>query len=146
MTEILQALANADGLTLREIEEHTNLRHGQIEKVLKFLSVDSPAPVIKIDKKWRRTPIPYQMDRGRIAHLTGQREREWQEMQAYLAETDCKMTFLRRALDDNDPTPCGSAKRVSDGRLLTFMLIRSLLLSLTHSLDVLKLSFHRRHK
>ncbi|GKW28825.1 DEAD/DEAH box helicase [Pectobacterium brasiliense] len=110
VTEILQALANADGLTLREIEEHTNLRHGQIEKVLKFLSVDSPAPVIKIDKKWRRTPIPYQMDRGRIAHLTGQREREWQEMQAYLAETDCKMTFLRRALDDNDPTPCGQCE------------------------------------
>ncbi|PLY39130.1 ATP-dependent DNA helicase RecG [Pectobacterium carotovorum] len=107
VTEILQALANADGLTLREIEEHTNIRHGQIEKVLKFLSVDSPAPVIKIDKKWRRTPVPYAMDRARIAHLTGQREREWQEMQAYLAETRCKMTFLRHALDDNDPTPCG---------------------------------------
>ncbi|UYA60654.1 ATP-dependent DNA helicase RecQ [Pectobacterium sp. F1-1] len=107
VTEILQALANADGLTLREIEEQTNLRHRQIEKVLKFLSVDSPAPVIKIDRKWCRTPIPYQMDRGRIAHLTGQREREWQEMQAYLAETDCKMTFLRHALDDRDTMPCG---------------------------------------
>ncbi|MBA0217640.1 RecQ family ATP-dependent DNA helicase [Pectobacterium brasiliense] len=107
VTEILQALANADGLTLREIEEQTNLRYGQIEKVLKFLSVDSPAPVIKIDQKWRRTPIPYAMDRSRIAHLTGQREREWQEMQAYLAETSCKMTFLRHALDDRDTTPCG---------------------------------------
>ncbi len=107
VTEILQALANADGLTLRGIEEQTNLRHGQIEKVLKFLSVDSPAPVINVDRKWRRTPVSYGMDRARIAHLTGQREREWQEMQAYLAETRCKMTFLRHALDDQDTTPCG---------------------------------------
>ena len=45
--EILQALENSDGLSLREIEEQTNQRYGQIEKVLKLLSVENPAPVIK---------------------------------------------------------------------------------------------------
>lgn len=39
----------------------------------------------------------------RIAHLTGQRVQEWQEVQTPpLADATCKMTFLRRALDDID--------------------------------------------
>lgn len=107
VNEILHVLEQSDGLSLRSIEEQTNLRHGQIEKVLKLLSVENPAPVIKDGSRWFRTPVRYQMDHARIAHLTGQRVQEWQEVQAYLADTGCKMTFLRRALDDLDPTPCG---------------------------------------
>ncbi|HDL6964235.1 TPA: RecQ family ATP-dependent DNA helicase [Yersinia enterocolitica] len=107
VNEILQVLENSDGLSLRNIEEQTNLRYGQIEKVLKLLSVENPAPVIKDGNRWLRTPVRYQMDHTRIAHLTGQRVQEWQEVLAYLADTGCKMTFLRRALDDLDPTPCG---------------------------------------
>lgn len=107
VNEILQVLENSDGLSIRGIEEQTNLRHGQIEKVLKLLSVENPAPVIKDGSRWVRTPVRYQMDHTRIAHLTGQRVQEWQEVQAYLADADCKMTFLRRSLDDFDPTPCG---------------------------------------
>lgn len=107
VNEILQVLANSDGLSIRGIEQQTNLRQGQIEKVLKLLSVENPAPVIKLNSQWRRVPVPYVMDHHRIAHLTGQREQEWAEVQAYLAETGCKMTFLRRALDDHDNTPCG---------------------------------------
>lgn len=107
VNEILQELAHSDGWTLRAIEERTNLRHGQIEKVLKLLSVENPAPVIKIDSQWRRTAVPYAMDHARIAHLTNQREQEWAEVQAYLADAGCKMTFLRRALDDQNLAPCG---------------------------------------
>lgn len=105
--EILNVLEQSDGLSLRNIEEQTNLRHGQIEKVLKLLSVENPAPVIKIGSQWRRTAQHYQMDHARIAHLTGQRVQEWQEVQSYIQDAGCKMTFLRRALDDLDPTPCG---------------------------------------
>lgn len=104
---ILQVLANSDGLSMRAIKEQTNLRYGQTEKVLKLLSVENPAPVIKDGSKWKRTPIHYQMDHARIAHLTSQREQEWAEVQAYLADAGCKMVFLRRALDDQSPTPCG---------------------------------------
>ena len=105
--EVLQVLEESDGLSLRSIEEQTNLRHGQIEKVLKLLSVESPAPVVKVDSQWRRTAVPYAMDHDRIAHLTGQREQEWTQVQAFLTDASCKMTFLRRALDDPDTTPCG---------------------------------------
>ncbi|MBZ6066964.1 RecQ family ATP-dependent DNA helicase [Aeromonas schubertii] len=107
VNEILQLLEQSDGLTLRSIEEHTNLRHSQIEKVLKLLSVENPAPVIKDSSRWFRTPVHYRMDHNRIAHLTRQRVQEWQEVQAYIADIGCKMTFLRRALDDFDPTSCG---------------------------------------
>jgi len=107
VNEILWVLEQSDGLSIRSIEEKTNLRHGQIEKVLKLLSVENPAPVIKDGSRWVRTPVRYQMDHARIAHLTGQRVQEWQEVQAYLEYAGCKMTFLRRALDDHDPTPCG---------------------------------------
>ena len=105
--EILNILEQSDGLSLRNIEEQTNLRQGQIEKVLKLLSVENPAPVIKEGSRWLRTPIRYQMDHARIAHLTGQRVQEWQEVQSYIQDAGCKMTFLRCALDDHDPTPCG---------------------------------------
>ncbi|MAE92605.1 MAG: ATP-dependent DNA helicase RecG [Pelagibaca sp.] len=107
VSEILQVLEQSDGLSIRSIEEQTNLRHGQIEKVLKLLSVENPAPVIKDGSSWVRTPVRYQMDHARIAHLTGQRVQEWQEVQEYLEDAGCKMTFLKSSLDDHDPTPCG---------------------------------------
>ncbi len=107
VNEILQVLENSDGLSLRGIEEQTNLHHGQIEKVLKLLSVENPAPVIKDGSRWVRTPVHYQMDHARIAHLTGQREQEWAKVQAYLVNDGCKMTFLRCSLDDFDPDTCG---------------------------------------
>ena len=107
VNEILQVLEQGEGLSIRGIEEKTNLRHGQIEKVLKLLNVENPAPVIKQGSQWRRTAMPYAMDRARIAHLTGQREQEWAEIQDYIDEAGCKMTYLRRALDDTcDLSPC----------------------------------------
>lgn len=107
VNEILSILEQHDGLSIRRIEEHSNLRQGQIEKVLKLLSVESPAPVIKNGAQWFRTPVRYQIDHDRITHLTGQRVQEWKEVQAYITDNNCKMTFLRRALDDLDPTSCG---------------------------------------
>ena len=106
VNEILHVLESSDGLSIRNLEEQTNLRRGQIEKVLELLSVENPAPIIKEGNLWVRTPVRYQMDHARIAHLTGQRVQELQEVQAYINGTGCKMTFLRKALDDNDPTPC----------------------------------------
>jgi len=80
----MATLAASDGLTERQIEEDVNLPFGQIGKVLKYLSVESPAPVLKDGPHWRRTPITYQLDRARIERLTQQRGREWQEIQAYI--------------------------------------------------------------
>lgn len=104
---ILEVLEESDGLSIFEIEEAVNLRHGQIEQVLKFLSVDSPAPVIKEGSKWQRTPVAYRMDHERIRRLTEQRLTEWREVQAYIDDQECLMEFLARALDDANPQLCG---------------------------------------
>lgn len=104
---ILAALEASDGLTLRELQAELNLRQGQIEKVLKVLSVESPAPLIKVGSRWRRTPVAYQMDHERIQRLTRQREIEWQEVQDYIDSRTCLMAYLRNALDDPEVTDCG---------------------------------------
>ena len=104
---ILSALEDGDGLRIRELETALNLRYSQIEKALKFLSVENPAPTVRMDGKWRRTAVPYRMDRERIRRLTGQREMEWAEVQRYIDHRGCLMEFLARALDDPDPGPCG---------------------------------------
>ena len=114
VTSILDALEDSDGLSIRELETAINLRYGQIEKALKFLSVESPAPAVKVGSKWRRTPIPYSMDRERIRRLTGQRETEWGEVQRYIDHRGCLMAYLARALDDPEPGPCGKCASCLD--------------------------------
>ncbi|SET87897.1 RecQ family ATP-dependent DNA helicase [Oceanicella actignis] len=108
---ILEALEESDGLSVLQLEKAVNLRRGQIEQVLKFLSVENPAPVLKSGSTWQRTPVPYRMDHEKIERLTGQRETEWQEVQRYVATDGCLMEFLSKALDDEDPQPCGKCDR-----------------------------------
>ena len=105
--EVLRALENDEGMNIRELEQSLNLRYGQIEKVVKVLSVDNPAPIIREGARWRRTAVPYQLDVERIARLTAQREMEWREVQSYIDKQGCLMQFLAEALDDPDPKSCG---------------------------------------
>ena len=105
---ILRALDEADdGLRGRDLEREVNLRPSQIEKVLKLLVVEPRSPVVRIDGKWYRTPNAFAMDHERIAHLTRQRELEWEQMQEYVANRCCSMQFLAAALDDDTGDPCG---------------------------------------
>lgn len=104
---VLDTLSRADGMTIRDLEENINLRKGQIEKVLKFLSVENPSTVMKDGNRWFRTSVDFQMDVERINHLTYQREMEWQEIQDYITYNGCLMNFLRKALNDPDTSNCG---------------------------------------
>jgi ATP-dependent DNA helicase RecQ len=108
INRILDALEAAeDGMKIRGIERAVNLRQSQIEKVLKLLVVEPLSPVLRIEGAWFRTLNPYQLDRQRIAHLTAQREAEWNQMKTYLANERCLMQFLAEALDDPNSQPCG---------------------------------------
>lgn len=104
---ILNALEASDGLSTYGLQEQLNMRLGQINKVLKLLSVENPAPLIKQGPKWFRTPVPFQMDHDRIEHLTHQREQEWRELNGYIDSTTCLMAYLRDALDDPESEDCG---------------------------------------
>ena len=107
VNRVLDRLEQSDGLSVVQLQQEVNLRKGQIEKVLKLLSVESPAPVVKDGSRWVRTPVSYTLDRERIRRLTAQRELEWSEVQAYIDSRECLMTFLRRALDDPEDDTCG---------------------------------------
>lgn len=104
---VLRTLENSDGLTLGELEEYSNLPRSQIEKILKVLSVESPAPLIRLNSQWRRTQYAYQPDEARLLRLGERRETEWRQIQSYLEERGCLMSFLRRALDDPEHERCG---------------------------------------
>ncbi len=104
---ILDTLGESNGLSIRELEQRLNIRRGQIDKVLKLISVENPAPVYKLGSKWFRTPVQFGMDRDRIERLTQQREIEWQEIQDYIDSDSCLMTYLRNALDDSHTVDCG---------------------------------------
>lgn len=104
---VLDTLAQNDGMSVRELEAAVNLRNGQIEHVLKYLSVENPAPVIKQGSNWARTPLLFTMDHKRIDYLTSQRETEWQEVKAYVESGVCLMRYMASVLDDHMAEDCG---------------------------------------
>ena len=131
---ILTALERSDGQTLRQLEEGVNLRRAQIEKALKYLSVETPAPVLKDGSIWRRTAVPYEMDRERIRRLTEQRQTEWNEIQRFVDERGCLMEFLARSLDDERPQPCGKCANCVGDPIIARTRRRSLEHEATHFL------------
>lgn len=113
--KILDLLEQTDGLTVREIESELNFSFGMIEKVLKLLSVENPAPVIKVGSIYYRTATKFKVDSERIDFLINQRLAEWEEMQSYINHDKCLMNFLRNALDDKIVDDCGNCKNCNGG-------------------------------
>jgi len=108
VAEVLAALNQAEnGRTIPELERALNLSRGQIEKVLKLLSVETPSPVSKQESRWYATPIMYTPDTQKIERLTRIREAEQERMTEYLHSRTCLMRFLAHELDDPAPRPCG---------------------------------------
>lgn len=107
---ILSSLENSNGLSMNGLEKRTNLRRGQIEKTLKFLSVENISPVIKIDNLWHRTPNEYRLNKEKIDRLSKIRLKESAEVQVYIKYQGCKMRFLRQILDDVNLEPCGKCE------------------------------------
>ncbi|ABK43010.1 ATP-dependent DNA helicase, RecQ-like protein [Magnetococcus marinus MC-1] len=104
---ILEMLHQHGATTTRGLMRHGNLGWGAVEKALKYLSVQKPAPVTREGSQWQLSGHPFNMDHAHIDYLTSQRELEWQEMQRYVQSPTCLMRFLRNALDDPDASNCG---------------------------------------
>jgi ATP-dependent DNA helicase RecQ len=109
MTDILDALAGSDGLSMQELLSRVNVSWSMAEKALKLLETDGAVGVDPEARRRRyfRTLNPWQPDRERIERVTKLRCEELAEMRAYVAHTGCLMEFLARTLDDKDATPCG---------------------------------------
>ena len=104
---ILDALESGDGMTLAELQSELNMSKGQIEKVLKVLAVENPAPFVKQGSKWLRAPVSYEMNHEQIERLNRQREIEWKEVQEYIDSKTCLMTYICGILDDPETDDCG---------------------------------------
>ncbi|RCJ16433.1 ATP-dependent DNA helicase RecG [Nostoc sp. ATCC 43529] len=106
--QILNVLNKAvDGFSIPELQQQLNLSQGQIDKVLKLLSLEFPAPVTKQGSKWYLTPVSYQPDTDKIEKLTQIRRQEQARMLEYMHIQECLMIFLATELDDPQPKACG---------------------------------------
>jgi len=105
---VLAALNQAEnGLSVSMMEHRINLRRSQIQKTLKFLAVETPAPVLKDGSRWYATPIKYRLDTDKIKRLSELRQAEQQQMIEYMRTGECLMGFICQALDDPEPEECG---------------------------------------
>ena len=104
---ILSALEDSGGMSVDELQQKLNVGQNRMNRVLKLLSVENPAPVIKKGSKWQRTPAPPPRVGARIERLARQRRREWRELQEYVDTDGCLMAYLRSALDDPEVADCG---------------------------------------
>ncbi len=133
--DLLQAIANQDGLKKSEMEKYTNLSFGNIEKALKFLSTEDPSPIFKDGTTFYRTAIDYQLPLERIERLSELKTEEWQQLQSYSTHTQCLMRFLAEALDDPLAEDCGKCANCDPASTLEIDVSQQLAIN---ALDFLK--------
>nr|WP_224391932.1 RecQ family ATP-dependent DNA helicase [Pseudonocardia sp. ICBG1293] len=87
------------------IETRVDLSRTRLEMLLKVLDADGAAKRVK--GGWVATGREWVYDTERHARVDEARRSEQQAMLDYIATTECRLVFLRRQLDDPDPTLCG---------------------------------------
>lgn len=120
--EIIAVLDQSDaGLSIPALQASLNLKKSQIEKTIKYLTVESPSPIIKIATKWHVTAVAaeYKIDTASVNAITAIRRQEQTQMQDYMNHKGCLMEFLAKALDDPTPTPCGKCVNCNRSLLLS---------------------------
>ena len=104
--QTLEVLAGHDGaMSTAALETYVDLGRNRLEAMLKVLDVDGA--VRRVRGGWEATGQSWEYDAPRYERVTEARQREQQAMLDYLDTTACRMQFLRRQLDDQDPQPCG---------------------------------------
>jgi ATP-dependent DNA helicase RecQ len=110
INQLLEAIENADGIKVTELEPLVNFSKGTIEDILKFLSIEQPSPILKDDKHYYRTQFDYHIPEEKIERLNTIKQNEWDILNAYHKSTSCLMQFLSNELDDPDSQPCGKCE------------------------------------
>ncbi|HMS56331.1 MAG TPA: RecQ family ATP-dependent DNA helicase [Fimbriimonadaceae bacterium] len=113
--------------SMNEIERLVNLRHAEIENVLKCLSILTPSPVAKVGPKYQLTTIPYKHDPIREEALKQQREGERARFLAFASTTRCYMQVVREELNDPLAAPCGQCSNCVGQPLVPLSITQDLL-------------------
>ena len=122
VSDILETLDDTDdGLSVPAMQANLNLKQSQIQKTIKFLTVESPSPITKIGTKWRVTAAAssYSINQEHVNSITNIRIQEQRQMQEYMQHGECLMEFLERALDDLNPQACGKCVNCNSDLLLS---------------------------
>lgn len=112
--QVLRALeASDDGLQLGEIEAAVNASPARIKQTLRLLELESPAPVIRERRIWKRTIAPLEPAFwDRVLQVTEIRRTEQAQMKEYLSLQDGHMDFLLSTLDS--PAPAGDGPALAN--------------------------------
>ena len=107
----LRELDAAGGpVSTANLETVVPLRRTRLEMMLKVLDVDGA--VRRVRGGWESTGQPWSYDAERYARVTQTRRAEQGAMLDYVATSECRMVYLRRALDDpSEVAPCGRCDR-----------------------------------
>ena len=120
--QILSTLENSDeGMTKPQIMRCVNGTAKKIEAALKFLTAESPAPIVVAQQKpikYARTANAYQLPHEAIARLSHIKEDEWGVMQAYVHHDGCLMQMLADQLDDPAAAPCGQCAQCAPDKAI----------------------------
>ncbi|MDQ1504664.1 MAG: ATP-dependent helicase RecQ [Actinomycetota bacterium] len=95
----------ASPTSLVALESAVDLRRARLETLLKILDVDGV--VERVAGGYVATGEAWEHDSDRIARIEAARAAEADAMLAYEVTPECRMAFLRHALDDPDAGPCG---------------------------------------
>jgi len=121
--DILSFVESCDGgASQAEIQRSVNAKPKKIEAALRFLSAESPSPILVSSnpRKYMRSLDNYELPHETIARLSRKKLNEWEVMKKYLNSDDCLMHFLARELDDLEAPICGKcANCVPDDALPT---------------------------
>jgi ATP-dependent DNA helicase RecQ len=101
---LIEALENAPrGLSTNQAMERINLSFGQIDKITRLMSLESPAPIVQQEGKWTLTIAEVsEAFWERTDRLTELRYEEQRQMQDYVSLGSGHMEYLIDALD-GDP-------------------------------------------
>jgi ATP-dependent DNA helicase RecQ len=92
--------AHPDGLSVPSLLQRVNTTAGRIQKAVHLMSLESPAPIVKVGTRWQLTAAPLgEAFWQRAERLTALRREEQRQMQDYLDLREGHMEFLIRALD-----------------------------------------------
>ncbi len=99
------------------LQRAVNLRPSTVEKILKFLLLESPAPLQRDGAGYVRTAVRWQMPVERIERITNLRREEQARMNDYLTGDQCLMQFLSNELSDPHAARCGKCANCTGVRL-----------------------------
>ena len=115
--QVTAALEEApDGLSVAQLLRRVNLTSGRIQRAIDLMSLESPAPIVKLGAKWQLTAAVLGNSFWRRAErLTRLRREEQRQMQEYVRLERGHMDFLIQALDgDSEDVEPPSLPEISE--------------------------------